>query len=86
MDTRTIVNGRPPGQRAGQILSATVSTQQPVPTSFTQPLYVVLDNTMTPLVFTSWPRSQGSTLPAAGDRVVVGYTQDDVPHVFGWGI
>lgn len=85
MDVRTVVNGQP-APRAGQIISGIVSTQQAVPTSFTDPLYVVLDNTGTPLTFAAWPRSQGATLPAAGDTVVVGYTQDDVPHVLGWGI
>jgi hypothetical protein len=85
MDVRTVVNGQP-HPRAGQIFSGTVSAQQAVPASFTDPLHVVLDNTMTPITFTAWPRSQGTTLPAAGDPVVIGYTQDDVPHVFGWGI
>jgi hypothetical protein len=85
MDVRTVVNGQP-APRAGHILSGTVSTQQPAPASFTDPLYVVLDQSMIPVVFTAWPRSHGDTLPVAGDLVVVGFTQDDVPHVFGWGI
>lgn len=86
-DTRGLTGQRPTGVRRDPIVSATVSRQQTAPTSFTDPLCVVLDGTMIPLTFTIWPRSQGTNLPDAGDPVVIGYSQpNNVPHVLGWGI
>lgn len=86
MDIRP-VNAAPPGPSRGRsIVSGTVSAQQPAPSSSTDPLYVVLDNTGTLLTFAKWPQSHGTTLPVAGDTVVVGYTQDNVEHVLGFDI
>lgn len=83
-DTRALTGQRPTGQPTFQILSGTVSRQQPAPASFTDPLYVVLDTSMIPVVFTTWPRLHGDTLPVAGTTVQVVYTPDGVPHLVGW--
>jgi hypothetical protein len=86
MDIRPITAATPGPPRGVRIVSGTVSTQQPAPAAFTDPLYVVLDNTLTPTMFARWPQSHGASLPVAGDTVIVGYTQDNVEHVLGWNI
>jgi hypothetical protein len=86
MDVRASIGARPRGMTAQQIVSGQVSAGQPLPASFTDPLYVVCASISTEVTFGpfQWPESHGSTLPTSGDTVVIGIDQNDVMHILGW--
>jgi hypothetical protein len=66
--------------------SGYVSTARAAPTSFEDPIYVILpehstDRPIGPLV---WPAIHGSALPQQGAPVTVVFDGEDVPHVVWW--
>ena len=86
VDVRALNGSRPTGQRAQVIVSGYVSTEQPAPASFTDPLYVVIGSVSSEISFEFqyWPVLHGNTLPVAGTVVRLGYDDNRVPYVAGW--
>jgi hypothetical protein len=74
---------RAPGQRA--VAHATVSTRQPAASSFTDPLFVVLDyDTDDAIKVINWPVIHGATLPALGADVLVAFDEYKNARVLWW--
>ena len=88
MDVRTLVNARPTGQLAQQIVSGYVSVNQPAPTgtSGNGILSVIVPSWSSEhaMQFTDWPDCHGATAPAAGDFVLLAYDEQRIPHVIYW--
>jgi hypothetical protein len=64
-----------------------VSTARPAPTSFTEPVWVILPEHSTEApIPCAWGAEHGTTLPAQGDRVIVGFPggENDVPVILWW--
>lgn len=75
--------GRAPGQR--QVVLATVSTRQPAPGSFTDPLFVVLDYDPDHAIrVDNWPVIHGATLPALGADVLLIFDDQHNARVAWW--
>src|ERR1035438_9997960 len=73
------------GQQRPQIIYATVSANQPVPSSFSDPLHVVQPHA--PTVFrtiTDWPACHGSILPAAGADCICVYDDQQTLRCIWW--
>ena len=74
---------RAPGQRP--LAHGTISTRQPAPTAFTDPVYVVLDHDPDDAVrVVNWPVIHGATLPSPGADVLIGFDEYKTPHVLHW--
>lgn len=78
--------GRAPGQP--QIVAAKVSWLQPAPSSFTDPLFVTIDdldpNTAYRIDSTHWWGIHGATLPALGADVLLLIDDHGVKWIVGW--
>ena len=75
--------GRAPGQPP--VVYAQVSRLKPVPTSFTDPLYVVFPYDPDHAIeVTNWPVIHGATLPAGGADVAVIYDDQHNARVVWW--
>jgi hypothetical protein len=74
-DVRPLVNRKPTGQRAQQLISAQVSLQQPAPTSTSDPLYVTT-SWLPSLEVQKWPPLGWGSMPQGGDFVTVAQTDD----------
>jgi hypothetical protein len=62
-----------------------VSTRQPAPSTFADPLFVVFDSDPDHAIkFTEWPRLHGATLPALGAPVLVVTDDQDGAWVLLW--
>jgi len=74
-------------QPAPAVLYGTVSANQPAPSSFADPLYVVEPHAPASFqTFAQWPQCNGSTLPVAGDGVVFVRDNYGQLHVTVWYI
>lgn len=87
VDVRSITGGHTTGRRLTKIVFAQVSTEQPVPLSFADTLYVVgavSSELSYPFPGGAWPQCHGATLPTAGNTVILAYDQANQPHVVSW--
>lgn len=85
VDTRALMGGRPTGSRQQQILSGYVSLAKPAPVSASDPVWVVIPaHSSEASIPLAWPQVHGSTLPASGDAVLLGYDENYTPYVVWW--
>jgi hypothetical protein len=74
---------RAPGQRP--VAHATVSTRQPAPGAFTDPLFIVMDYAPDDAIkIVNWPVIHGATLPALGADVLVQFDEYKNARVTWW--
>lgn len=80
----TVPNVRPAPQRL--VVDGYVSTVQPAPTSFSDPLYVIVPEMSgdVPLGPCEWMEGHGTALPARGAKVVVVFDEREVPVIVWW--
>lgn len=84
-DVSTLINARPTGQRAQQVVSAYISVEKPAPATADDPAYVVIPshnpNGSTAL---KWPQLHGITLPSQGAAALVLYDEQNAPNLVWW--
>lgn len=77
-----LTNGRP---HRSQVMEATISTSQPAPSSFSDPLYVVPDwNNQVFWKITDWLAGNGAALPQPGAQCVVLVSDNRTMRVVWW--
>lgn len=83
-DPRHLLNGGgAPGQR--QVVYARVSTLQPAPGAFTDPLFITLPyDPDRSIKIENWPVIHGATLPALGADALLVFDDLGNPRVVWW--
>lgn len=87
-DVRDLGASRPNGRRTRQIVFGTVSTEKTAPAAFADSLWVVIPTHSSDhsreFIGGKWPQCHGTTLPVAGDVVIVGYDERNQGHIITW--
>lgn len=85
MDVRVLNRSKPTGQRGQQIVSGYVSTEQPAPVGFDDPVYVVVGAHSSALSYAlPWPATHGNTKPAPGAYVALQFDENNKPSISSW--
>ena len=68
------------------VVDGYVSTVQPAPTGFDEPLYVIVPEYSTTVPFgpCEWGAIHGATLPKQGAKVVMVFDEREVPVIVWW--
>lgn len=87
MDLRELNFLGPQAPPQGQLVTAQISLNQPLPESFNDPLYLVIPGwTVTPFfTLNSWPACHGETLPSPGDAVLLIRDDENNYRCIWWG-